>query len=63
MINPKQIYTAHYIDNEQTTIEVLLGTDETGVFDSKVIPYDPTEDNCKAVLGVIDDDQLMENTS
>ena len=62
MINPKQIYTAHYIDNEQTTIEVLLGTDETGVFDSKVIPYDPTEDNCKAVLGVIDDDQLMENT-
>lgn len=62
MINPKQIYTAHYIDNEQTTIEVLLGTDETGVFDSKVIPYDPTEDNCKAVLGVINDDQLMENT-
>ena len=62
MINPKQIYTAHYIDNEQTTIEVLLGTDETGVFDSKVIPYDPTEDNWKAVLGVIDDDQLMENT-
>ena len=62
MINPKQIYTAHYIDNEQTTIEVLLGTDETGVFDSKVIPYDPTEDNCKAVLGVIDDAQLMENT-
>ena len=62
MINPKQIYTAHYIDNEQTTIEVLLGTAETGVFDSKVIPYDPTEDNCKAVLGVIDDDQLMENT-
>ena len=62
MINPKQIYTAHYIDNEQTTIEVLLGTDETGVFDSKVIPYDPTTDNMKAVLGVINDEQLMENT-
>ena len=27
-----------------------------------VIPYDPTEDNCKSVLGVINDDQLMENT-
>jgi hypothetical protein len=40
----------------------MLGTEETGVFDSMTIPYDPTEDNCKAVLGVINDDQLMENT-
>ena len=62
MIDPKKIYTAHYIDNEQKTLEVMLGTDETGVFDSMTIPYDPTEDNCKAVLGVINDDQLMENT-
>ena len=62
MIDPKKIYTAHYIDNEQKTLEVMLGTDETGVFESMVIPYDPTEDNCKAVLGVINDDNLMENT-
>ena len=62
MIDPKQIYTAHYIDNEQKTVEVLLGTDEPGVFDSMVIPYDPTTDNMKAVLGVINDEQLMENT-
>ena len=62
MIDPKKIYTAHYIDNEQTTLEVMLGTEETGVFDSMTIPYDPKEDNCKAVLGVINDDQLMENT-
>ena len=62
MIDPKKIFTAHYIDNEQTTLEVMLGTEETGVFDSMTIPYDPTEDNCKAVLGVINDDQLMENT-
>ena len=62
MIDPKKIYTAHYIDNEQTTIEVLLGTEKTGVFESMIIPYDPTLDNCKAVLGVINDDQLMENT-
>jgi len=62
MIDPKKIYTAHYIDNEQTTLEVMLGTEDTGVFDSMTIPYDPTEDNCKAVLGVINDDQLMENT-
>ena len=62
MIDPKKIYTAHYIDNEQKTLEVMLGTDETGVFENMVIPYDPTEDNCKSVLGVINDDQLMENT-
>ena len=62
MIDSKKIFTAHYIDNEQTTLEVMLGTEETGVFDSMTIPYDPTEDNCKAVLGVINDDQLMENT-
>ena len=62
MFDPKKIFTAHYIDNEQTTLEVMLGTEETGVFDSMTIPYDPTEDNCKAVLGVINDDQLMENT-
>ena len=48
MIDPKQIYTAHYIDNEQKTVEVLLGTDEPGVFDAMVIPYDPTTDNMKA---------------
>jgi|TARA_R110002153_G_scaffold273828_1_gene445770 hypothetical protein len=62
MIDPKKIYTAHYIDNEQKTLEVMLGTDETGVFETMVIPYDPTEDNCKAVLGVINEDNLMENT-
>tara|TARA_Y100001972_G_scaffold124235_1_gene172987 strand:- start:427 stop:915 length:489 start_codon:yes stop_codon:yes gene_type:complete len=63
MIDPKKIYTAHYIDNEQTTVEVLLGKeDQPGVFDSMIIPYDPTTDNMKAVLGVINDDQLMENT-
>lgn len=62
MIDPKQIYTAHFIDNEQTTIEVLLGTEETGVFETMVIPYDPTEDNCKSVLGIIDMDKLQENT-
>ena len=62
MIDPKKIYTAHYIDNGQKTLEVMLGTDEPGVFDNMVIPYDPTEDNCKSVLGVINDDQLMENT-
>ena len=62
MIDPKKIYTAHYIDNEQKTLEVMLGTDEPGVFETMVIPYDPTEENCKAVLGVINDDQLMENT-
>ncbi len=62
MIDPKKIYTAHYIDNEQTTLEVMIGTDKTGVFESMTIPYDPKEDNCKAVLGVINDDQLMENT-
>ena len=62
MIDPKKIYTAHYIDNEQKTLEVMLGTDKTGVFETMVIPYDPTEDNCKSVLGVINDDQLMENT-
>ena len=43
MIDPKKIYTAHFIDNEQTTLEVLLGTEETGVFENMVIPYDPTE--------------------
>ena len=62
MIDPKKIYTAHYIDNEQKTLEVMLGTDQPGVFENMVIPYDPTEDNCKSVLGVINDDQLMENT-
>lgn len=62
MIDPKKIYTAHFIDNEQTTLEVLLGTDETGVFENMVIPYDPTEDNCKSVLGIIDMDKLQENT-
>jgi len=62
MIDPKKIYSAHYISNEQETIEVLLGTEETAVFESMIIPYDPTEENCKAVLGVINDDQLMENT-
>jgi len=62
MIDPKKIYTAHYISNEQETIEVLLGTEETAVFESMIIPYDPTEENCKAVLGVINEDQLMENT-
>ncbi len=62
MIDPNKIYTAHYIDNEQKTLEVMLGTDEPGVFENMVIPYDPTEDNCKSVLGVINDDQLMENT-
>ena len=63
MIDPKKIYTAHYIDNEQKTLEVMLGTDETGVFETMVIPYDPTEDNCKSVLGVINYDQLMNNTN
>jgi hypothetical protein len=62
MIDPKKIYTAHYIDNEQKNLEVQLGTDEPGVFENMIIPYDPTEDNCKSVLGVINDDQLMENT-
>jgi len=62
MIDPKQIYTAHFIDNEQTTIEVLLGTEEPGVFESMIISHDPTEDNCKSVLGVIDMDKLQENT-
>tara|TARA_B100001996_G_C18668877_1_gene595914 strand:+ start:1915 stop:2442 length:528 start_codon:yes stop_codon:yes gene_type:complete len=62
MIDPKKIYTAHYMDNEQKTLEVMLGTDEPGVYESMIIPYDPTLDNCKAVLGVINDDQLMENT-
>ena len=62
MIDPKKIYSAHYISNEQETIEVLLGTEEAAVFESMIIPYDPTEENCKAVLGVINDDQLMENT-
>ena len=62
MIDPKKIYTAHYIDNEQKTVEVLLGTDTPGEFEPMIIPYDPTSDDCKAVLGVINDDQLMENT-
>tara|TARA_Y200000002_G_scaffold328220_1_gene291711 strand:- start:427 stop:906 length:480 start_codon:yes stop_codon:yes gene_type:complete len=62
MIDPQKIYTAHYIDNEQKTVEVLLGTDTPGEFEPMIIPYDPTSDNCKAVLGVINDDQLMENT-
>ena len=62
MIDPKKIYTAHFIDNEQTTLEVLLGTEETGVFENMVIPYDLTEDNCKSVLGIIDMDKLQENT-
>ena len=62
MLDPTQTHPAHYIDNEQKTVEVLLGTDEPGVFDSMVIPYDPTTDNMKAVLGVINDEQLMENT-
>ena len=62
MIDTKKIYTAHFIDNEQTTLEVLLGTEETGVFENMVIPYDPTEDNCKSVLGIIDMDKLQENT-
>ena len=42
MIDPKQIYTAHFTDNEQTTIEVLLGTEQPGVFESMIIPYNPT---------------------
>jgi|TARA_R110000782_G_scaffold233509_1_gene319618 hypothetical protein len=62
MIDPKQIYTAHFTDNEQTTIEVLLGTEQPGVFESMIIPYNPTEDNCKSVLGIIDMDKLQENT-
>jgi len=62
MIDPKKIYTAHFTDNEQTTLEVLLGTEETGVFESMIIPYNPTEDNCKSVLGIIDMDKLQENT-
>jgi hypothetical protein len=62
MIDPKKIYTAHFTDNEQTTLEVLLGTEETGVFEPVIIPYDPTEDNCKSVLGIIDMDKLQENT-
>ena len=62
MIDSKKIFTAHYIDNEQKTLEVLLGTDTPGAFEPMVIPYDPTSDNCKAVLSVINDDQLMENT-
>jgi hypothetical protein len=62
MIDPKQIYTAHFTDNEQTTIEVLLGTEEPGVFESMIIPYNPNEDNCKSVLGIIDMDKLHQNT-
>ena len=62
MIDSKKIFTAHYIDNEQKTLEVLLGTDTPGAFEPMVIPYDPTSENCKAVLSVINDDQLMENT-
>jgi len=62
MIDPKQIYTAHFTDNEQTTIEVLLGTEEPGVFESMIIPYNPNEDNCKSVLGIIDMDKLQQNT-
>jgi len=62
MIDSKKIFTAHYIDNEQKTLEVLLGTDTPGEFEPMIIPYDPTSDNCKAVLSVINDDQLMENT-
>ena len=62
MIDSNKIFTAHYIDNEQKTLEVLLGTDTPGEFEPMIIPYDPTSDNCKAVLSVINDDQLMENT-
>ena len=62
MIDPKKIFTAHYIDNEQKTLEVLLGTDTPGAFEPMVIPYDPTSDNCKAVLSVMSDDEIMENT-
>ena len=62
MIDSKKIFTAHYIDNEQKTLEVLLGTDTPGEFEPMIIPYDPTSDNCKAVLSVIDMDKLQENT-
>ena len=62
MIDSNKIFTAHYIDNEQKTLEVLLGTDTPGEFEPMIIPYDPTSDNCKAVLSVINDDQLIENT-
>ena len=72
MIETKKIYNAFFTDPTEEHIEVQSFIDEEVKPDSTlkegqqlssiVIPFDPTEDNCKAVLGVISIDKLREIT-
>ena len=72
MIETNKIYTAFFTDPTEETIEVQSFIDEEVKPDSTlregqqlssiIIPFDPTEDNCKKVLGVISLDRLREIT-
>ena len=72
MIETNKIYTAFFTDPSEKTIEVQSFIDEEVKPDSTlkegqqlssvIIPFDPTEDNCKKVLGVMDLDTLREVT-
>jgi len=59
----KQFVTAHFIDNERTTIEVLtLESPNSNTQTSTIIEYDTNHPWCQELLKVCDLDTLHENT-
>ena len=59
----KQFVTAHFIDNERTTIEVLtLESPNSNTQTSTIIEYDTEHPWCQELLKVCDLDTLHENT-
>ena len=62
MITKDTFITAHFIDNERKTIEVILKDDkETKVY-PYILEYNPDNPICKELLEICSLDQLHENT-
>ena len=65
-INRENFYTAYFIDNDRTTIEVLLKEPNFGTGKVEVRPhiieYDEEHPTCKELLEICDLEQLHENT-
>lgn len=66
MITKENFYSAYFIDNDRTTVEVLLKAPDFGEGKVKVtsyiIPYNEEHNDCKRLLKLCPLDELHENT-
>ncbi len=62
MISEANYITAHYIDNERKTIEVILKDEEETKVYPYILEYNPDNPICKELLKVCSLDELHENT-